>query len=49
MPSCNTRVKLDEYSSILKEVSEICSKNETDMLIIGGDWNADPCRNDGRT
>ena len=49
MPSSNTRVKLDEYSTILKEVSEICSNNETDMLIIGGDWNADPSRNDGRT
>ena len=49
MPSSDDADDLDAYSSILQEISSICVKNLTPMIIIGGDWNADPCRNDGRT
>ena len=49
MPSSDNRDSLDEYYAILQEISTICIKSETDILIIGGDWNADPKRNDGRT
>ena len=30
-------------------MSSICFKSSTNYLIIGGDWNADPVRKDGRT
>ena len=49
MSSNDNRDSLDEYSVILQEISDIYAKSETDLLIIGGDWNADPTRNDGRT
>ena len=40
---------LDEYANILLEISGICMLNTTDFIIMGGDWNADPIKNDGRT
>ena len=49
MPCSDNRKSLDDYSAILQEISDICTNNETNLLIIGGDWNADPSRNDGRT
>ena len=49
MPCADNTDTLDEYSSILRELSSICIKSLTPMIIIGGDWNADPVRNDGRT
>ena len=49
MPSSDDADDLDAYSSILQEISSICVKNLTPMIIIGGDFNADPSRNDGRT
>ena len=49
MPSSDNIDSLDEYANILGEISGICIKSLTPMIIIGGDWNADPDRNDGRT
>ena len=49
MPSSDKIEDLDEYSDILAEISGICMQNTTDFIIMGGDWNADPIRNDGRT
>ena len=49
MPCSNEKEALEEYSKILLEVSSICLLNVVDHIIIGGDWNADPCRNDGKT
>ena len=49
MPSSDNNDDLDVYSNILQEISSICIRNITPMIIIGGDWNADPRRNDGRT
>ena len=49
MPSSDKPDDLNTYSSILQEISSICIKSLTPMIIIGGDWNSDPCRNDGRT
>ena len=49
MPCSNSKDKLEEYISILQEITSITIKHVTDFLIIGGDWNADPVRNDGRT
>ena len=49
MPCSDKRDALDEYSSILLEISSICLLNTADFIIMGGDWNADPSRNDGRT
>ena len=49
MPSTNEEEDLDEYSEILFEVSSICIRNTTDFIVMGGDWNADPVRNDRRT
>ena len=49
MPCTDNTVDLDEYSNVLQEISGICIKSLTSMVIIGGDWNADPSRNDGRT
>ena len=49
MPCSNDNDSLDEYAEILLEVSSVCLLNIVDQIIIGGDWNADPIRNDGRT
>ena len=49
MPCSDNRVDLDEYASILQEISILCIKIATPHIIIGGDWNADLTRNDGRT
>ena len=49
MPSSDNRDKLDEYSEILNEVSSICLNSTTQYIIIGGDWNANSNRNDGRS
>ena len=49
MPCSDNRDTLDEYSAILQEISSICIKSATQFIIIGGDWNADPIRKDGRT
>ena len=49
MPCDDDTDTLEEYSNILREISSICIKSLTPMIIIGGDWNADPIRNDGRT
>ena len=49
MPCSNDRDPLDEYSEILLEISGICLVNNTDFIVMGGDWNADLSRNDGRT
>ena len=49
MPCSNEKESLEEYSKILLEVSSICLLNMVDFIIIGGDWNADPGRKDGKT
>ena len=49
MPSSDKPDDLNTYSSILQEISSICIKSLTPLIIIGGDWNSDPSRNDGRT
>ena len=49
MPCSDNRVALDEYASILQEINNLCINHTTQHIIIGGDWNADPNRNDGRT
>ena len=49
MPCSNDRDSLVEYSEILLEISGICLVNNTDFIVMGGDWNADLSRNDGRT
>ena len=49
MPCSNDNDSLDEYSNILLEISSICLANVTDFIIMGGDWNSDPSRNDGKT
>ena len=49
MPCSNDNDSLDEYTNILLEISSICLTNATDFIIMGGDWNADPYRNDGKT
>ena len=49
MPSSDDNNDLVMYANILHEISSICIRNITPMIIIGGDWNADPSRNDGRT
>ena len=49
MPSSDKTDDLNMYSSILQEISSICIKSLTPLIIIGGDWNSDPSRNDGRT
>ena len=49
MPCSDEQDALDEYSKILQEISSISIKSDTQYLIMGGDWNADPIRNDGRT
>ena len=49
MPCSDNIEALEEYSSILQEISSICIKSSTQFLVLGGDWNADPSRKDGRT
>ena len=49
MPSSDNTAALNMYDTILQEISIICNKYPTHSLILGGDWNADPSRNDGRT
>ena len=49
MPSSDKMEALEEYTSILQEVSSICIQSSTQHLILGGDWNADIARNDQRT
>ena len=49
MPSTDNRATLKEYAKILQEISGICIKSPTQHIILGGDWNADLSRNDGRT
>ena len=48
MPCSNEKEALEEYSKILLEVSSICLLSMVDHIIIGGDWNADPCRYYGK-
>ena len=49
MPCSDNRDKLDEYSDILNEISSLCLESTTQYIILGGDFNADPIRKDGRT
>ena len=52
MPCSDSAEDLDVYRNILQEISSICIKSLTPLIIIGGDWNADPGRRDadpGRT
>ena len=49
MPSSDNKDKLEEYADILHEISSICITSGTQYIIVGGDWNADPIRQDGRT
>ena len=49
MPCSDNRDALDEYASILQEINNLCINHATQHIIIGGDWNADPNRSDGRT
>ena len=49
MPSSDKMEALEEYTTILQEVSSICIQSSTQHLILGGDWNADIARNDQRT
>ena len=49
MPCSENRDALDKYTNILEEISSLCIKSATQHLILAGDWNADPSRNDMRT
>ena len=49
MPCTDNKASLKEYTKILQEISGICMKSPTQHIILGGDWNADLSRNDGRT
>ena len=49
MPSSDNKEKLEEYSDILEEISIICLYSTSQYIIIGGDFNADLTRQDGRT
>ena len=49
MPCSDNRDALADYEDILQEISSLCINNDTQHIIIGGDWNADFDRNDGRT
>ena len=42
MPCSDSAEDLDAYRNILQEISSICIKSLTPLIIIGGDWNADP-------
>ena len=49
MPSSDNVAALNEYTTILQEISDICIKSPTQHILLGGDWNADFNRDDGRT
>ena len=49
MPCSENNEALDKYTNILEEISSLCIKSATQHLIIAGDYNADPRRNDWRT
>ena len=49
MPCSENNEALDKYTKILEEISSLCIKSATQHLIITGDYNADPSRNDRRT
>ena len=49
MPCSDNNDALEKYTSILNEIRALCIKNVTQHLILAGDWNADPIRNDRRT
>ena len=49
MPCSENNEALDKYTNILEEISSLCIKSATQHLIIAGDYNADPSRNDRRT
>ena len=40
MPSTDKREDLDEYETILQEISSICIKSSTQYLVLARDWNA---------
>ena len=49
MPCSEKSDAIDKYSNILREIGSLCMKSSTQYLILGGDYNADPSRNDMRT
>ena len=49
MPCSDNIDAIEKYRSILEEISTICFRSSTQHLILAGDWNADPSRNDMRT
>ena len=49
MPCSENNEAIDKYTNILEEISSLCIKSATQHLIIAGDYNADPSRNDRRT
>ena len=49
MPSTDKREDLDEYETILQEISSICIKSSTQYLILAGDWNANLDKNNRRS
>ena len=49
MPCSDNNDALEKYMNILDEIRALCTKSATQHLIIAGDWNADPIRNDRRT
>ena len=49
MPSTDKKEDLEEYSSILREVSNICIKSNTQYLILGGDWNGNVEKDNSRS
>ena len=49
MPCSDDIDAIEKYRSILEEISSICFNSNTQHLILAGDWNADPNRNDVRT
>ena len=49
MPCSDNIDAIEKYRSILEEISAICFRSSTQHLILAGDWNADPSRNDMRT
>ena len=49
MPCSDDIDAIEKYKGILEEISSICFNSDTQHLILAGDWNADPNRNDVRT
>ena len=49
MPSTDKREDLDEYETILQEISSICIKSSTQYLILAGDWNPNLDKNSKRS